>query len=316
VNPLQMFIRGYKMAVSNLELSALPWLAIYLLTLLVLVPVLGVSALLAATVAADSAWSDPDLGRWLTAVQAAINHWPAIAAGILALALWATAAAMVFLYLEGGILGVLARAHRAAPRDDFALRPRLGFSKPWRVFRLGELWAEILANGGRVTVLASLYSIPALAILALPTGGGMVGAYLIFKSPALWPAAVVGVIVSFLVAVPAYALLLMHYRCALLLMVLREERPREAMRRTTAVLKNHTWEVLGIFGLTLAASATLSLLAFLLGTPLTLLTLLPLAGLAFTLPRLLLALVHGLLHHLIWTTSMGALAPFCDAGET
>ena len=313
MNPLQMFIRGYKMAVSNLEISLLQWLAGTLLTLVVLLPATGVSALLITLVASDGAWSDPDLGPLLTGSQAVINHWPAIAGGVVALALWATGAAMAFLYLEGGVLGVLATAHRAAPPGDLALRSRLGFSKLWRVFRFAQLWREIRTQGGKVTLLASLYSVPAMAIVTVPLGGGILGAYLIFKDRALWPAAVAGVAILLIAAFACYLLLLVHYRCALLLTVMTGARPREAARGATAVMKGRPFDVLCIFGLTLATSAALSLVAFLLGAPLTLLSLIPLAGLAFALPRLLLALAHGLLTHVVWTTGMGALAPLCEA---
>jgi hypothetical protein len=309
VNPVNLFVRGIKIVVSNLEMPLLLWLGTQLLFFLCLplLVFLGAPALMILLCAGDRSAAQGMDGAVL--LQSLADHWGWLLAGGLLSAGWLGLLLMAFLYLEAGILGCLAEVERSI-RDEDLVRPhRLGYSEALRGFRLASLPQQIRRWGWPVTVLASLYSIPLLlmVLLFLAVAGG--GLALVLSRPPALPFAVLSAGAVVLLFVPVAVALQLHFRIALLCAIDGGHRAAAAVRAATAAFRRRPWEVLGVFGLFFAASLSLSMASLVVGVPLTLGSLIPLLGIVLVPVRLFLSMAQMFFAVALWLAFMAALLP-------
>lgn len=311
MNPVLLYVRGIKMTVSNLELPLVLWAALHLAVILCLVPVAAAVGLTAFAVGGTfSGETGADLGLHL--LEWMVDHLALVLGGNLLLWTWVGLVLFCFLYLEAGVLGMLVRAHRAAPRDDVSLRPRLGFSPAMRVFRFADLKEEVMRQGWRVTMLATLYSLAGLVIMALVCSHAVAAILLALRRPAAIPFAAASFAALLLVILVVISALTLHYRYALLCAVMGQSGARRAMRGATLVFRERPLQVLTLFLLSVGFSLTLGVAALAVNVPLGLLSLVPVVGLGLLLPRLLLSMVEGFLMQGLWVATLGAMLPLCE----
>lgn len=317
MSPVTLFVRGIKIVLSNLEMPLLLWLGFHLLVLLCLplLLFLGAPAAMTVVAAADrSAVGGMDAAALL---QSAADHWGWLLAGGLLSAVWLGVLLMALLYLEAGILGCLVEVERSISEGDLRRPHRLGYSQALRRFRLGSLPEQVRRWGWPVTVLASLYSIPllAMALLFLAVAGG--GLALVLSRPSAAPFAMISAVAVAFLFVPVTVALQLHFRIALLRAIDGGHRAMAAVRAATAAFRRRPWEILGTYGLFFAASLSLTMVSLVIGVPLTFGSFLPILG-AFLAPmRLFLSMAQMFLAFALWLAFMAALAPLCrDEGDT
>ncbi len=303
MNPIQMFIRGYKIAVSNLGTAWLYLGAIFLLIVLIAAPA-GIAAVLFAMGAA----SGPEalLGKLL-------GNWPFFSGVTLLLCAWLSIVMLGFFYFEAGLRGVVAQAHRQAPPGELALKPKLGASSSYRVFSLALWWREAKRHGWRVTLLAVLYSailLAALLVVLVPLGFAVNGFAGGSPSPAAWIG--LGLFVLFLaVFVLAAMALSLHYQVAVTWAVLNESRTMEAVRAATKLIRAKPLELLAIFGLTMLAAFVVAGVFMMVSLPLAMFSILP--GVVFVLlpVRFIVALAQWWVQGVMQITVFGAYTAYC-----
>jgi hypothetical protein len=107
-------------------------------------------------------------------------------------------------------------------------------------------------------------------------------------------------------------LLSAHYRLAVVCAVQRACGWREAVVAANAVLRARVFPFLVVLGASIAARYLVGMAFFLLGLPLMLVSLAPLAGLVMLAPRLLLTLVQSFFSSVLGVALTGALAAVCE----
>lgn len=309
MNPVRLFVRGIKIALSNLELPLLFWLGVQLLVVLCLplLLFLGAPALMTVLSAADRSAAQGMDG--IALLQSVGNHWGWLLAGGMAGTLWLGLLLMGLLYLQAGILGCLAQVEGVVSEEDLRHPHRLGYSKALRKFRAASLPDQIRRWGWPVTVLASLYSIPFLAMALIFLAVLWGGAALVLSRPSALPFALISAAAVLLLFVPVSAALKLHFRIALACLLDGGCRPTEAVRAATAAFRRRPWEVLGAYGLFFATSLSLSMVSLVVGVPLTLGSFLPLLGTFLGPMRLLLSIVQLFFGLVLYLAFMATLLP-------
>ena len=312
MDPIRAVVRGVKISSSNLALAVLSWAVGVATVLLLVVPLVllvgGTALWLARSVDAEASGTE----ALFVAVSILLEHWP-LTFGVLLLAtVWAGAVLFAYLYAQAGILGCVVESHRRGAAEDQSLKPRLGAAPTFAVFDGGAFWAQVKAHGGRVTAVATAYSLVATAPLLLDgawtwwcvklaLGGGM-GLVL----------GVAGGVAGLALLVLVLTLLAIHYRFALVCAVLRSCGWREAVGAANVVFRTRPLAALAVVGFTYAARYALGLITFIVTIPLAVFSFLPVVGLLFLMPRLLLSVVQGLVSGGITVASLGATAAVCE----
>jgi hypothetical protein len=303
MNPIQMFIRGYKIGVSNLGAAWLYLGAIFLLIVLVAAPVFVVAVLLAV-----SAASGPE-----ALLEKALVNWPLYAGLAILLCAWWSIVMMGYFYFEAGLRGVVAQAHRQAPPGDLALKPKLGASASYRVFTFSLWWNEAKRHGWRVTLLATLYStvmLVGLLIVIVPLLFALAGLASGSRGAGVW----IGIgtfallMAVFILAAIAAGL---HYQVAVTWAVLYESRTMEAVRAATKLIKAKPLELLAILGLTMATSMVVVGVFMMVSLPLSLFSMLPPVALALLPIRFVLSLVQWWVQGVMQIAFFGAYTAYC-----
>ena len=138
MNPIQIYLRGLRIALSN---WGLVWVCSGGTVLLLALAALGF-------VPIGMLWASETLqgGGW--------TLWAEV--GLL-LCLWLSLLIYGWFYLEGGLRGVVTRAHRSGPKEESS-RFRLHPDSAFRVFTPGAFWEESKRNGLRVTAISMSYN--------------------------------------------------------------------------------------------------------------------------------------------------------------
>lgn len=303
MNPIQMFIRGYKIGVSNLGAAWLYLGAIFMLIVLVAAPIFVAAVLLAVGAA-----SGPE-----ALLEKVLVNWPLYAGLAILLCAWWSIVMMGYFYFEAGLRGVVAHAHRQAPPGDLALKPKLGASATYRVFTFSLWWNEAKRHGWRVTLLATLYStvmlvglliviVPLLfAVPGLASGSRGAGVWIGIGTFALLMAA-------FLLAAIAAGL---HYQVAVTWAVLNESRTMDSVRAATKLIKAKPLELLAILGLTMATSMVVVGVFMMASLPLMMFSMFPPAALALLPIRFVLSLVQWWVQGVMQIAFFGAYTAYC-----
>jgi len=296
MNPIHLFVRGYKTAVSNLGLAWIYLGTIFLLALLMVIPLV----LILVAVGGGVISREPNWTLWIGLA--------------LVLCGWLTLLIVGYFYVEGGVRGIVARAHRAAPAD-FALQPKLGASAAFKVFTFAAFTEEVKRHGWRVTVIASLYGLVG-SLLLLPC---MVP--LLIALPELAsgePGTTVWVMFGlffllFILTLIVLMALALHYQVAVTLAVLKETGWRESVKDATRLIKAKPLELLAIFGLSIAAGMCVGIVFALVSFPLAMLSVIPGVVLVVLPFRFLLMAVQWFVQGILQTTLIGAYTGYCEA---
>ncbi len=303
MNPLQMFIRGYKIGISNLGAAWLYAAAIFLLLVMFAGPLFVVVVLMAI-----GAGSGPD-----ALLEKALLNWPLYGGLALLLAAWWSIVMLGFFYFEAGIRGVVAAAHRQAPPGDLSLKPKLGASAAYRAFTFSKWLVEAKRHGWRVTLLATLYSTvvtAGLLIVLLPLGFALFGLAAGSRGPGVWLGLGIFAILFFLFMLAAIAIGL-HYQVAVTWAVLNESKTMEAVRAATSLVKAKPLELLAILGLSMAAAMVVMSLFMVVSFPLAMLSILPPLALVLLPVRFLLTLAQWWVQGVMQTSFFGAYTAYC-----
>jgi len=296
MNPIHLFVRGYKTAVSNLGLAWVYVGTILILAVLMVVPLV----LILVGVGGGVLTREPNWTLWIGLA--------------LVLCGWLTLLIVGYFYVEGGIRGIVARAHRAAPAD-FALQPRLGVSDAFKAFTFAAFTEEVKRHGWRVTVIASLYGlvgslllIPCMVplLIALPD--------LIADEVGTQVWVMFGLFFLLLIlAVVALLALALHYQVAVTIAVLKEAGWRESVKEATRLIKAKPLELLAVFGLSIAAGMCVGMVFAMVSFPLAMLSVLPGVVLVVLPLRLILMAVQWFVQGILQTTLIGAYTGYCEA---
>ncbi len=303
MNPIQMFTRGFKTGVSNLGMV---WLYLGVLVAMGLLMVAPIVVFL--MIMGFGAVSSPG-----GALESLADHWALYAGGTLFMLAWLTIVFLGYFYFEAGLRGLVARAHRQAPEDDFSLRPRFGSAEGFRVFRFDAWLEEARCHGWRVTVLATVYAAVAtlaLAVVLIPAVYGFLQFMNGDRGTVVWVCAALTILL-FLLFVLAGIAISLHYQCAVTWAVLNRSGWREAVRAATALIRARPLEFLALFGLSLAGGMVLAAAFTLLSMPLVVLSVIPGLALLLLPVRLLLTLCQYWFQGLLQVTVMGAYTAYC-----
>jgi hypothetical protein len=230
---------------------------------------------------------------------------------VLLLALWVTALFLGFFYVQGGILGICVRAHRAAPSDDFALKPRLGYSPAMRSFGWREYLEEMKAQGWRVTLVATLYSVAGTALLLLLGLSGYLCASRILRDLSSWQGPTAAFLASLAVFLLLSVLLGLHYRYGLACSILGSTTAWEGFRRANRVIGREPLKVLALFGLALGVNVLMGFISVLVSIPLLVLSFIPILGILFMLIRTLASLAQGFAAQVLWVAYATSVISLC-----
>lgn len=294
MNPIQMYLRGLRIALSNWGLVWLCYGGTLLLTGLA-----GLSFL--------------PLGILWVSGALLSGGWPLwVGVGLLVCA-WLSVLLYGWFYLEGGLRGLVARAHRAGLPEEasrLTARPERAF----RVLAIREFWKASKQNGGRVTTVATVYA-----------GLGCVALLPLF-APLLWmmhlanagtpgtPFFLLLALVLLMMAAVAFLLLALslHYQTAVTLAIQRQWGWRESWRGATACIKARPLEFFGVFGMQLLFGMALGMVAFVVQLPFDLLLMNPGGWKALLGIRAVLLLLQMVPQSLLTVAAMGAYAAFCE----
>ncbi len=312
MDPVRAVVRGVKISSSNPALAVLAWavgVATVLLLVVPLVLLIGGAALwLARSVDAEASGTE----AFLVAASILLEHWP-LTVGVLLLAtVWASAVLFAYLYAQAGIFGCAVEAHRRGAAEDQSLKPRLGAAASFAVFDGRAFWVQVKAHGWRVTAVATAYSMVATAPLLLDGAWTWWCARQSMAGGAGLVLGVAGALAGLALLVLFLAALNVHYHFALTCAIQRSCGWQEAVGAANRVFRRRPLEALAVVGFTIGARYALGLVTFIVTIPLAIFSFLPVVGLLFLMPRLLLSVVHGLVSSAITVASLGATAAVCE----
>ena len=312
MDPIRAVVRGVKISSSNPALAVLSWavgVATVLLLVVPLVLLLGGAALwLAHSVDAEASGTE----AFFVATSILLEHWPLTVGVLLVATVWAGVVLFAFLYAQAGILGCAVEAHRRGAAEDQSLKPRLGAAPSFAMFSGRAFWLQVKAHGGRVTAVATAYSVAALLPILAYSAWGYGCFRLALQGETHLAMGIAGAMLGLAPTMFALWVLAVHYRFAVVLAVLRTCAWREAVGAANRVLRSRPLEALAVVGFTIAARYVLGLVTFIVTIPLAIFSFLPVVGLLFLMPRLLLSVVHGLVSSAISVASLGATAAVCE----
>lgn len=298
MNPIQMFLRGYKVAISNL---AMAW--VYLGTILLLF------ALMMGPLVLGLVFVGVTASNWQPSLAQNWMLWAGVAVVFCA---WVSLLLVGWFYVEGGLRGLVAKAHRSAP-EDYALKPSIGRSQAFHVFSMDAFWEQCQAHGWRVTVLASVYAGVACLFLLpcfVPLLVGVLSLEGGEPGPLFW--VMMGLFgLLFALAMLAVVLLSLHYQVAVTHAVLESAPWRESMRAATRLLKAKPLEFLAVFGLCLGAGMALAVVFMVISFPLAILSVIPGLILVVLPIRIILMLCQWFVQGILQTTMIGAYTAYC-----
>ena len=312
MNPIHACVRGVKVSASNPGLVVMGWAAGLATALLLLVP-LAAMAMGALLLLREGGVQEAEgTGRLWDAARIMLDHWPLVLGLLLGYTLWAGLVLIGYLYVQAGLWGCAVRAHRQGPPGDMALKPRLGASPDFRVFTFRALREEVRAHGGRVAAVATAYSLAGVALVLLFAAWAAACVWLASKGTVPLALGTAGIVVG----LGGLLLLLLagsyHYRFAVICAIERRCGWREAVGAANGVFRASPLEALAVAGFILAARYALSAAVLLLSVPLLLLSFVPLIGVVFILPRLVLSVAQGLASSAIGVAAAGAIAAACE----
>lgn len=315
MDPGHAIVRGVKICASNPGLSVLAWGVSLATTVALVVPLVGGITLLAVTLAAKIPPDATGEETFISIATTLLDHWGLALLAYAAVVLWVGLVLFLYLYAQAGVLGCLVRSHRQGPIGDRSLRPALGASAAFRAFTAGVWWEEVRAQGWRVTTVATAYSIVALVpVIAYGLWG--YGCFrLALGGETRLALGIAGGILGLVPTLLVLWVLGIHYRFGVAVAVLRGCGWREAIGGANEVLRKRPLAALVVVGATIGARYVLGIGALLLSAPFLVLSLLPVAGLLFVLPRIIIGLLQGAVGAAINVASYGATAAVCEPME-
>lgn len=315
MDPGHAIARGVKICASNPGLAVLSW-AVSLATTLALVVPLAVA--IALVVVALAAKIPPDATGeeiFLGVLTVFFDHWGAALAAYAAAVLWIGLVLFLYLYAQAGVLGCVVRCHRKGPAGDRALRPALGATPAFKVFTGALWWEEVKAQGWRVTLVATAYSIAALVPVLLYSLWGYACFRLALGGEMKTALGVAGAILGLVPTLAILWVLGVHYRFGVTVAVLRGCGWREAVSGANGVFRTRTLAALAVVAATIGARYVVGMAGLLLSLPFLVLSVLPVAGLLFVLPRIIIGLLQGFVGAGINVAALGATAAVCEPIE-
>lgn len=315
MNPELAIRRGVKISASNPELAVLSWAVGLGTVLLVIVPVAGLAVAGGAALAAGAPTGATGTEALLAAAELLLAHWPWVLGLSLVAVAWTGLILFAYLYAQAGLVGCAVRSHRSGPAGDRALTPKLGAAQAFKAFGAGLFCEDAKTHGGRVTMVATAYSMAETLPLLL-YGAWLWGciALALRGGPSI-VAGAVGAVFGLIPLALITFVLVIHYRFALVCCVQRACGWREAISAANGVFRTRPLPALAVVGAAMAARYVVGMAFFILSLPLILLSLVPLVGLVMLAPRVLLGLAQSLVGSAIGIAQLGATAAVCEPEE-
>jgi len=308
LNPLRAFIRGYRLAVSNLELAGGYLCASVLFALSMVVPI-GLFAWEFFRILGQEAPAASAGPRFVLTLE---SHWWFIAVWAVGLGIWVTALSVGYLFVQAGILGQLVRGERSAGPAEPCGAGKLGFSRRMRVFTFRGFLDDAAAFGGRLTLLASMYGFVLTLGLLLLASAGLAAFYAGILHRWVIPFEVVGFLLLVFVLVVLALVLGLHYRLAAVLAVEGACSPGQAVRRANGIIRKEFWPFLGLCGLSILLSWVVGAIFAAMAAPVSLLALVPSLLIPMIAARFVLLLVQSAVGSLVYVATMGAFVAFAS----
>ncbi len=310
LNPLQAFARGYRLAVSNLELAVIYFVASVCFALSLVVP-LGLFVWQFLGILERSAGPAAAAPGVLLTLEA---HWSFIAMWALGLSAWMTAASLAYLLVKAGILGQLARGCRIRSSGTDPVRTRLGFTPAVRVYSWRGFIEDARTFGGRLVLLASFYGFLTILGVLFLVGVALAAFHTVLLHRWVLPLAVAAVLLLSAVLALVALILGLHYRLAAALAVGMPCAAKASVSEANRVIGRAPMPFLGLCGLALLLSWTVGAVFAAAGAPVGLLALVrPLMVLMISL-RILFLLIHSAAAAVVFVVTAGAFMAFALEG--
>src|SRR5512140_1408420 len=162
MDPGRALIRGVKISTSNPELAIISFGAALAVGMALVLPLVaglvGLGVAIAARIPPEATGEE----AFLSSATFLLDHWGLALALYAAAVLWMGSVLFLYLYAQAGVVGCVVRSHRQAPPGDRSLKPGFGARPSFKAFSARAYWEEVRAQGWRVTVVATAYSMVAL----------------------------------------------------------------------------------------------------------------------------------------------------------